>query len=201
MSIVHSPIKGLLHPVSKPTWKPTSVPNLDLWFNPESGYTSVAAAISQWNDQSGNARHATQGTGAAQPTLVTNGYLAAQPDGGDDLQIADYNHSLAALTGFFAVRTQSVATNQSYLAHWDTNAQRSFKFGVNASKINFRSSNGGVTIEKDYSGGTTVVAGNVIRGVFTYSAGTIRLWLNGVEETLTKTTDSAQASCSTARQR
>jgi hypothetical protein len=198
MTGVSSPLKAAVihatHSPSRGVWRPTSVPNLDLWFNPESGFTVAAGAISQWNDQSGNARNAAQGTGAAQPTQVTNGYLAAQADGGDDLLDADYNHSLVALTGFFAVRVQSVATNQSFLAHWDTNAQRSFKFGVNASKVNFRTSNGGTTIEKDYSGGTTVVAGAVVRGVFTYNAGTIRLWVNGVEETLTKSTDLAQVS-------
>lgn len=55
------------------------------WFRPE-GLISIAdgAAISQWNDDSGNARHLTQATGNLQPSLVLgalNGRSAVRFDG------------------------------------------------------------------------------------------------------------------------
>src|ERR1044072_7042580 len=144
--IITAPKQGII----APAWTPKSVANLDLWFHPDSGFTAASGAISQWNDASGNSRNASQGTAAATPTLVTNGYPAAKADGGDFLSITDYAHSTTALTGFVVVRVQSVSTTQSHLAHWDTNAQRAFKFGVSNSHVNFRSSNGGTTIEKNY---------------------------------------------------
>lgn len=56
--------------------------NMVAWFRKGVGITQAANAVSQWNDQSGNARHYTQGTGAAQPTL--QGGLTILFDGTSD---------------------------------------------------------------------------------------------------------------------
>ena len=56
--------------------------------------------MSQWNDQSGNGNHLTQGTGANQPLLVSG----ATPSGRPAIQTDDVNRQLAKL---------SLSTNQA----------------------------------------------------------------------------------------
>ena len=53
---------------------PNSLPNLQLWLDADSGPTITESGnkVSQWNDKSGNGNNALQGTGADQPTFVTN---------------------------------------------------------------------------------------------------------------------------------
>lgn len=49
---------------------PTS--GLGVWFKADAGVTSQSGLVSQWADQSGNARHATQTSSGSQPTAVSN---------------------------------------------------------------------------------------------------------------------------------
>lgn len=46
---------------------PTDLPNCDLWLKFNTGITLTSGRVSQWADQSGNARHATQATAADRP--------------------------------------------------------------------------------------------------------------------------------------
>lgn len=52
---------------------PTQVTGLQLWYDAAdaASITSAANKVSQWNDKSSNSRHATQATGAAQPSTGT----------------------------------------------------------------------------------------------------------------------------------
>jgi hypothetical protein len=45
------------------------------WFRLGQGITEASAAVSQWNDASGNARHLKQATGAAQPAVQADGSI------------------------------------------------------------------------------------------------------------------------------
>lgn len=45
---------------------------LGVWFKADAGITSQNSLVSQWSDQSGNARHATQTTGTSQPSIISN---------------------------------------------------------------------------------------------------------------------------------
>jgi hypothetical protein len=69
------------------------------------------AAVSQWNDQSGNARHASQATGSKQPIYkagILNGYPAIRFDGIDDfLQTAGFTLNQPD-TWLFVVRFNAV---------------------------------------------------------------------------------------------
>lgn len=74
-------------PTSPPRpWTPAQLANLIAWYRGDDTITS-SGAVTTWSDKSGNARHLTQGTGTARPTLTTR---AGQPvlsfDGGDYLQ-------------------------------------------------------------------------------------------------------------------
>lgn len=52
---------------------------IKLHYDAALGVTSAASRVSQWNDQSGNGNHVTQGTGANQPLLVASATPAGTP--------------------------------------------------------------------------------------------------------------------------
>jgi len=70
------------------SWTPLVLGStLDLWLQYNTGITSDGGSpdlVSQWADQSGNSRHATQSTDAAKPS-VTSGYLDFE-----DTSVNDY---------------------------------------------------------------------------------------------------------------
>jgi len=73
-------------------WTPSEI-STSAWFDAydEGTITESGGAVSQWDDKSGNANHATQGTGSLQPvtgTNVINGLNAIYSDGSNLLEIA-----------------------------------------------------------------------------------------------------------------
>lgn len=54
-----------------PAWVPTDKTGLQIWFQSDLGVTSTLGLVSQWNDQSGNGRHATA-SGLSRPTITAN---------------------------------------------------------------------------------------------------------------------------------
>jgi Concanavalin A-like lectin/glucanases superfamily len=95
------------------------------------------AAVSQWNDSSGNENHATQATGTAQPTYKTaiqNGLSIVRFDGTTDYLTADLLHlnsqtysaagatifavvnltTITATANILSTRVGSLATNQRF---------------------------------------------------------------------------------------
>ena len=66
------------------SFSPGRLYGLQIWLDDTSDVT-IATGVSQWNDKSGNANHATQGTAASQPTLSTdNNKRSLTFDGTDD---------------------------------------------------------------------------------------------------------------------
>lgn len=58
---------------------PTQISNLGLWLDANAGVTYDGSnLVSQWNDQSGNARNVTQSTTSRKPTFLSN-YLNGKP--------------------------------------------------------------------------------------------------------------------------
>lgn len=76
-----------------------------IWFDAAdtSTITASSGAVSQWNDKSGNGRHVSQATSAAQPTTGTNtqnGLNVITFDGGDWLRTsAETTNSVATIFG------------------------------------------------------------------------------------------------------
>jgi hypothetical protein len=57
------------------SWTPADLgANLIGWWKADTGVTESGGAVSQWDDQSGNANHLTQGTGANKPTYSATGF-------------------------------------------------------------------------------------------------------------------------------
>jgi hypothetical protein len=79
--------------LGKQTFSPLDLsPALWLDASDTATITASSGSVSQWNDKSGNARHVTQGTAAAQPTTAAaaqNGLNVLSFDGGDALQGGD----------------------------------------------------------------------------------------------------------------
>lgn len=98
------------------TFNPGSVSGLALWFKADAGTstTTNGAAISQWNDQSGNARHVAQATGANQPTYqenVVNGRPVVRFDGTNDYLEATGFTLTQPNTMFVVAKPANVASN------------------------------------------------------------------------------------------
>jgi hypothetical protein len=79
---------------------------LALWLKADAGVVADGSGfVSEWDDQSGNANHATQTTGDSMPTLVTNGFNGKPVirfDGIDDYLTSASSPSLA-LTGDMSI--------------------------------------------------------------------------------------------------
>lgn len=60
-------------------FQPTDLDGLQLWLKYNEGLTLVGTAVSQWNDFSGNNRHAVQATPANKPVYVANNYIRFGP--------------------------------------------------------------------------------------------------------------------------
>lgn len=102
-------------------WTPRRLgSSLALWLRADMGITLNGSTVSAWADQSGNGRHATQGSAASQPTYqASSAGFAGQPSlAFSRAGTADYLSSTAALlTGdashalFLVVRPTSLATS------------------------------------------------------------------------------------------
>lgn len=111
---------GLLRPdqlLRKPTssFSPADISNLAAWFKADdaASITSSGGAVSQWNDKSAGANHATQGTSTFRPitgTRTINGKNALDFDGLEDhfiLPSGLYNISNSANTTFIVYQTDA----------------------------------------------------------------------------------------------
>jgi hypothetical protein len=83
-------------------FSPLSVANCELWLDASdsTSVTLVSSAVSQWNDLSGNNRHATQGTGNNRPaySATVNGRRVITFDGVNDSLISGLASSV--ITGY-----------------------------------------------------------------------------------------------------
>jgi hypothetical protein len=113
---------------------PRSLPQLFAWYDAMliNGFGSAqpadAAALAQWNDLSGNARHLVQATGANQPLFRLTGGPSGFPsvnfvDNTDTMQVAIAGTQLRPVT-VVAVAKNTVADDASYHMAATFNAQR-----------------------------------------------------------------------------
>lgn len=123
------------------TWSPTTSFNPItlspfLWLDAAdtSTITAVSDAVSQWNDKSGNNRHVSQGTAAAQPRTgdLVNSRNALFFDGGDSLtRSAAGFPSTGARTLFAVARYTGSASFYQHIAIWgNTTITLNSSFGL-----------------------------------------------------------------------
>jgi hypothetical protein len=128
-------------------WNPSMITTA-LWLDAAdaSTVTTVSGAVSQWNDKSGNARHATQVTTASRPTVVANSLnqnSVIRLDATDDFMSLSNTFGLTSATTlyFFGVRRSSVA------AAADTTTNRTFLLGLTGAYVIGASNSSSLTNE------------------------------------------------------
>lgn len=177
-------------------WTPTALSGLALWLRADLGVTTAGGAVSAVTDQSGAGNNAAQGTGGSQPTNTLDGgdnLPVFSFDGvADLLEVADASSigSTAAFSAALWARPAAFPTDGTMIAQWG--ATKRFLMRVET---------GGVltTYVSDGSGDTygSVSAGLVVSKwyhfAFTYdgagtgNAGRLKVYINGVLQTLTFT--------------
>jgi hypothetical protein len=101
------PMWGLWQSSSAPLWTPSNLTTY-AWYDASdtNTITESAGAVSQWDDKSGNNKHATQGTGTYQPTTgsrTIDGLNVLDFDGANNQLDLTSVISLSGEFGFFAV--------------------------------------------------------------------------------------------------
>lgn len=161
--------------------------NLRLWLKANAGTSTTTnnTGLSQWNDQSGNSRHATQGTAARQPAFKNN-----FTDNMNFNAVADFS---AASTQHFVIPT-SVLPNGTggfsiYVVFRRRNTSAATIVGLGSS-VNNQSINAGIEgngVAKFHTwnnawnpGATAMVTDAVTQASYTFSGGTRALSVNSV---------------------
>lgn len=87
--------------------------DLAVWLDASTLSDADGTALASWTDSSGNARHATQGTGANQPlvkTAILNGKRVVRFDGSNDYLSAAYTGEPATFVAVYYNRTSNVTS-------------------------------------------------------------------------------------------
>jgi hypothetical protein len=103
---------------------PLEIPDCAMWLDAAVGVTiDGSSLVSQWNDQSGNARNVTQGTGSRQPLKVAsalNGLPAIRFDGVDDFMSASFTLA-QPVTVFILYKSVTIGAASSHDVVFDGN--------------------------------------------------------------------------------
>lgn len=181
---------------------PTSIANLALWLDASDASTITLDGsnnVSQWNDKSGNGKHATQATTTKRPsyqTAVQNGLNACRYDGTDDcLQVASLTLSgqltivLACKTTtakpFFVEHSADTNLNQGFYV----NGNSPFTIGSNRTATGLFSANAPLSW---FGAAAGVAAIRFLGSVVSGSAYSVRK--NGVSQATINTTIASSAS-------
>lgn len=118
-------------------WTPAQLVS-EVWLDAADAATITlnGSNVSQWNDKSGNNRHATQGIASYQPTFVSNvsnGLPAIQTDGGDTLVIGNRSllfqnvgRATIAIVVKYVTGTYSINAISAFVSTGTTSSQSRF---------------------------------------------------------------------------
>ena len=153
--------------------------------------------VSTWYDLS-NSNDVLQGVTSSQPKAATTGDVEEGVlfDGTDDnltLSARVTSGAVAALTFTCWAKTSSAASQAMASEYTTTGNQRGWQAGVASGKFQVVISQDGLfsTEYKQYDSNDSVNDGEWNHLAFTWDAGTLTLYINGVEAAVTKTTDNA----------
>lgn len=118
------------------------ISGLQLWLKYNTDITTVSGAVSQWNDQSGNDRHASQATASRRPAFSSGD---VDFDGTDDRLELDSNLSFGVVS-FFAVidPQQATPTTESVVGSSSVNYIRVHQ-GGDVDRVTFRVTSGNIS--------------------------------------------------------
>lgn len=158
-------------------------------------YTADDTIPSLATDLSTNAFDLSQGTVLQQPTIVVNGDggKSVNFDGSNDLLTRTVSSAFGLDTVgsvFFSGYVNTLGTSQTFITSGDTGSSTRFiTFGVGSlNRLLFQINNGGTT--NALVGNTVLTAGNYFAAEIRQDGTGIRIFLNGVEETVTASSGS-----------
>jgi hypothetical protein len=161
-------------------WTPAALGSaLALWLDADDASTITlnGSTVSQWNDKSGNGRHATQATAANQPIYVSGGI-----NGVNSVSFAG-NDSLAASPIFAAANDATVIIVLQYNSLNATQSIYSTEASVGGTPAMYLQANAGTlrVYGGSYVDDGTYTVGQVEVNAFSRGASTGNLWRNGMQ--------------------
>jgi hypothetical protein len=163
---------------------PTDLSGCVLWLRGDLGITPNGSAVSGWADQSGNGNNASQSTGTAQPTYKTgvmNGAPALYGDGAHFwMQTSAF--TLGANATLFAAAQPAVTPQDGYARLLEHQYDETYLMGTDTTGTQYKLIvNDGSSPFGTAQGGTVTVGANtIVSGLYSSSAGTGGVYVNGV---------------------
>jgi hypothetical protein len=156
--------------------------------------------IQQWDDQSGNGRDASCGgcNDATAPLWLDdrmNSLSSTRFTTADRMRITDFAHGTTDLTSFVVFREIGGSVTGTMFSQWDLGTNdKAFFVQPSSNKFRVVLSGDGSTNDKDYSSATDIAESGMNIGVFVFDSGTLNLYVDGKDQTETKSVDNAIAS-------
>jgi hypothetical protein len=120
-----------------------------LWLAFNTGQGAITDGI-QWNDQSGNNRHASQTTDAQEGSGFSGGAFVTDAGSQDNLDLAS-TFNLTGAYHIFVVLNLSEQSNETFVS--SVNNTSFIRFAQGGTAANYRMKNGGTTVNITLSGG------------------------------------------------
>ena len=126
-----------------------SLSDLELWLKFNTGQGAITDGI-QWDDQSGNSRHASQTTDAQEGSGFSGGAFVTDAGSQDNLDLAS-TFNLASDYYIFVVLNLSEESNETFVSSVDNTSF--IRFAQGGTATSFRMKNGGTTANSTLSSG------------------------------------------------
>lgn len=183
------PYSGFPTTITQSFFSPKSISNLSLWLDAAdaNSFTLVGSNISQWNDKSGNNKHAIQSTGSNQPIYLPS---SVDFDGtANYMEVSGLNVRPANI--FAVVKADSVTSGQMHIVRYGRNPGTSFEFTI-------RQSNSDIVALWGYGTGTSLItltgtgSGTLTRQLLTstWDGTQANLYVNGTSVASSNRSDS-----------
>jgi hypothetical protein len=121
----------------------------ELWLKFNEGQGAITDGI-QWDDQSGNNRHASQTTDAQEGSGFSGGAFITDAGSQDNLDLAS-TFNLTGAYHIFVVLNLSEQSNETFVSSVDNSSF--IRFAQGGTAANYRMKNGGTTLNITLSGG------------------------------------------------
>ena len=140
---------SIIHGVAPSEFTIDSLSDLELWLKFNTGQGAITDGI-QWNDQSGNSRHASQTIDAQEGSGFSGGAFVTDAGSQDNLDLAS-GFNLDSDYHIFVVLNLSEESNETFVSSVSNASFIRFAQGGNATS--FRMKNGGTTANSTLSSG------------------------------------------------
>ena len=155
-----------------------------LWFDASdaSTITQSAGAVSQWDDKSGNALHATQGTGSNQPTFNTDELVFTGTHWLNLPDLSAYFNGSQNRTIFVVGEVDTVSSDEGFFSLGPNTTGNKFPIMTNLGALRLEITGSGATTSLSMSVDTYAIIALKLDGT---TLGDCTYYLNGTSEAVT----------------